>query len=653
MRNYWNSRLNSSIVTILFAIGPIAAAAQFSKPEIQGVDGGERYMYPINPGQPGSLAGNMGELRTTHFHSGIDIRTNNMIGFPVHASKSGYVSRITMGPTGYGNIVYLSHPDGTTTLYAHLNEFVGPLAAHVRQEQYKRKAKTFDIDLFFTKDQFPVRQGDTIALSGNTGSSGGPHVHFDIRDSNNFALDPLKVAGFREVAEKLPPTPEKIALVTLDKNARINDRFGRYEFYAGTRSGSNYAIASPILACGVIGVEILAKDKMATTTSFYGGVNYIEMRVDSQLVFSQAIEKLDITETRAIYTLMDFKTMRNKGSRFYKLYIDDGNTLKFYGSSPGPGKITVKPTRDSRVDITLKDSHGNSSVITFKLRPVTPVKEVKSLEPLTVPLTYDINNNTMTIAAKPYAATGNMAKIYEKGVVTEVAPDYSNQHRATYLIDLRKTLPDSIAAAGQTVITNLRQVIPSGTEYKYYSDNLDIQFPVQALYDTLYLNASVTTQPDGSEVFSIGDRTVPLHKGITVAIRPTQQYTAWNKSLGIYRIAGRSYAYVGSGEVVNGRILFNTRDFGDFTILSDVAPPTIRVVNADQAGARFKIRDELSGIATYEASINGEWVLMHYDAKTATIWSELLDKKASLKGNFELIVTDNAGNQSRFTKKIL
>jgi len=649
MRNFWNSKLNK-FTTLLLLSCPLVTLAQFSKPEIQTANDSEKYIYPINPGQPGSLAGNMGELRTTHFHSGIDIRTNNMIGFPVHASKSGYISRITMTPTGYGNIVYIAHPDGNTTLYAHLNEFTGALADYVRQEQYKRK--TFDIDLYFTKDQFPVKQGDVIALSGNTGSSGGPHVHFDIRDSNNYALDPLKVAGFKEVAENLPPTPEKIALITLDKDARINDRFGRYEFYAGTRSGSNYAIASPILACGTIGVEILAKDKMSAATSFYGGVNYIEMRVDSQLVFSQAIEKLDITETRAIYTVMDFKTMRNKGTRFYKLYIDDGNTLKFYGKSPGPGKITVNPNKDSRIDITLRDSHGNSSVITFKLRPVKPVKEVKTLEPLTVPLTYDINDNTMTVAAKPYAPTTNKAKIYVKGTVTEVEPDYSNQNRAVYLIDLRKALPDSIVAAGQTVITNLRQAVPSGTEYKYYSDNLDIQFPAQALYDTLYLNASSAIQPNGSEVFSIGDRTVPLHKSITIAIRPQQQYSEWTRNLGIYRTAGRGYAYVDKGEVVNGRILFNTRDFGDFTILSDIVPPTIRVVNADQAGARFKIRDELSGIGSFEASINGQWLLMHYDAKTATIWSEQLDKKAPLKGELQLIVTDNAGNQSKFTKKI-
>ena len=264
----------------------------------------------------------------------------------VLASKSGYISRITVSGTGYGNVIYITHPDGNTTLYAHLDKFLGPVGAHVLQEQYQKKLN--EIDLVFQQDQFVVRQGDTIALSGNTGSSSGPHLHFDIRDAQNFALDPLKVAGFPELIDKLPPAAEKIALRTLDINSRINDRFGRFEFYA-QRVGGNYVLTQPILASGNIGVEIVAKDKLAPQSQFFGGVNYIEMSVDSQLVFRQAIEKVNVAETRAIYTLMDFKTMRNKGTRFYKLYVDDGNDLDFYNESPGSGKIKVDPTKESAV----------------------------------------------------------------------------------------------------------------------------------------------------------------------------------------------------------------------------------------------------------------------------------------------------------------
>lgn len=647
MKNYWNLRLNR-IVILWITVSPFFASAQFSKPEVKFDKADEKYLYPINPGQPGSLAGTMGELRSTHFHSGIDIRTNNQIGFPVRASKSGYISRITMEPSGYGNIIYITHSDGNTTLYAHLNNFLGPVARHVLQEQYKKK--TGRIDLHFVENQFPVRQGDTIAISGNTGSSSGPHLHFDIRDPNNFALDPLKVADFKEVAETLPPAPEKIAIRTMDKESRINERFGRYEFYAATRVGNNYSIASPIMAHGTLGVEIIAKDRLAPNSPFYGGVNYIEMRVDSQLVFSQAIEKIDITEPRAIYTLMDFKTFRNKGTRFYKLYIDDGNELKFYGQSPGKGKFSVREDRESMVQITMKDSYGNTSNVTFWLKPVPPVKNVKTLEPLTVPITYDITENTMTVTAKPCTADETPAKVYRHGSVSEILPDYSNFNRSVYLIDLRKQIPDSVVVCDQAIVPAIKATVPSGSEYKYYSDNLNIEFPQQALYDTLFLASTYTVASDSSEYFSIGDRTVPLNKSIRVSFRP-RNVKSWDSLTAVYRVAGKGYSYVG-GELVNGWINFNTREFGQFTILKDKAAPSIKMITANNSAVRFRIRDELSGIKTFEATINGEWLLMHYDAKTATIWSERLDKSKPIRGDFKLMVKDNAGNTSTFTRKI-
>ena len=405
MKNYWNLKL-SKVVLLFFTITPSLAQAQFSKPE-EKFPADETYLYPIYPGQPGSLAGTMGELRTTHFHSGIDIRTNNMIGMPVRASKSGYISRITSSGVGYGNVIYITHPDGNTTLYAHLDKFKGPVAKHILQEQYRLKSG--EIDLYFKSDEFTITRGDTIGLSGNSGSSGGPHLHYDIRDSENNALDPIKVAGFTELVDKYPPAAEKIALRTMDINSRINDRFGRFEFYA-QRVGNNFVIANPIFATGNIGIEIVAKDKLAYKSQFFGGVNHIEVKVDSQLIFKQAIEKVNIAETRAIYTLMDFKTMRNKGTRFYKLYIDDGNNLKFYDQSPGSGKVKVNPRKESSIEIIMKDSDGNASNVSFRLHPDALAKEVPSLEMMSEEITSDIMENTMVVTTKPCATIGQQSQ---------------------------------------------------------------------------------------------------------------------------------------------------------------------------------------------------------------------------------------------------
>ncbi len=570
-----------------------------------------------------------------------------MIGLPVRASKSGYISRITTSGVGYGNVIYIKHPDGNTTLYAHLDKFKGEIAQFILEEQYRKKSG--EIDVYFQPSQFTVTRGDTIGLSGNTGSSGGPHLHFDIRDSRNFALDPLKVAGFSELADKFPPAAEKIALRTLDINSRINDRFGRFEFYA-QRVGDNFIIANPILASGNIGVEIIAKDKLAYKSQFYGGVNHIELLVDSQLIFKQSIDKVNIAETRSIYTLMDYKTMRTKGTRFYKLYIDDGNKLKFYDESPGAGKIKVNPLKESYVKIKLQDSDGNASYLSFSLKPNKPLKEVTSLEVFTPDIATDIAENILVVSAKPCIAAGNKARIYLNGISTEVEPNYYNINQAVYLLDLRKTIPDSIMICDKWFVPSINATIPSRSEYKFYSDMMDITFPEGAIYDTVYLNTNYATTATGKEVYSIGSRNVPLNKTILVSLKTQKKY-AQGPSVAVYRLAGKGYTYIG-GEWINDRVNFNTREFGDFTILQDTVPPTIKQVFVNGSTARFKIKDNLSGIAYYEGMVNGKWVLMHYDNKNGIIWSENLNKKIPMNGLFELTVTDNAGNKAIFKQKI-
>jgi hypothetical protein len=578
----------------------------------------------------------MGELRTTHFHSGIDIRTDNRIGMAVRASKSGYISRASMGPVGYGNVIYITHPDGNTTVYGHLDKFRGALADFVLAEQYR--VQSSEIDLFFREDQFRVKQGDTVAWSGNSGSSGGPHLHFNIQDSNNRALNPLVVASFPEIQDNLPPDVEKIALRTMDINSRINDRYGRFEFYA-QRVGNNFILKAPILAHGTIGVEILSKDKLAYKSPFFGGVNDIEVQVNGQRVFAQAIEKLNLTEPRGIFSLMDFRTMRMKGTRFYKLYIDDGNNLEFYGNSPGQGKITVKEGALSNVDILLKDSYRNGSKLSFKLQYDPIEKRVPNLEPMKRDNEVELIENTYVLSTRP----GTKASVYVNGQVQDKEPDYFNTVRTVFLFDLRQTLPDSIVVNGSTIKTSFKAAIPPATEYTYYGDWMDLKFPADAVYDTLYLATEHTVLPE-SEVFTIGSSLVPLNKSIHVSLKTQREYPK-EQGYAVYRATGKfAYAHIG-GEWINGRIQFNTREFGNFTLLRDSIAPTITPQSITNNTVRFKIRDNLSGVASFKATIDGAWLLMHYDAKSATIWSERQDKDKLMKGPFELEVIDNAGNK--------
>ncbi len=449
---------------------------QFSAPDrpLKFFPEDEGYLFPINPGKPNSLAGTMGELRNTHFHGGIDVRTNNLTGVPVLATQGGFISRATISSFGYGNVIYITHGDGNISVYGHLDKFNGALGEYVKKEQYKRK--TFEIDLFFKTNQYRINRGDTVAYSGNTGGSSGPHLHFEIRNQNNEALNPL-MFGFTEVEDNHAPVAQKIALKTLDINSRINDRFGRFEFYL-IKSGNSYILPKKIFAHGRIGVELLAIDKM-DNSRFRFGINYIEMAADSQKIFSQQIDKVHLAETRGILALMDYKTLKTNGTRFNKLYIDDGNSLDFYEGSIKSGEVYVGNT-EVPVSITLQDAYKNQSVVKFNLIPSFPVSEVLTLESTNKELNFDLLENTLAVSTAPCGSRKTIS-VFSKGVSSDVSPTYYNSSKSVYLFDLQKSIPDSIQSCSGSLAFNFKDIIPSQTEYTYYSDLIEIKFPEGAI----------------------------------------------------------------------------------------------------------------------------------------------------------------------------
>jgi hypothetical protein len=601
------------------------------------------YLFPINPGRTSIITGTMGELRNTHFHAGLDIDTPG-VGYPVFSVHEGYISRATCTTSGYGNVLYITHPDGNTTLYAHLDEFKGAVGEFVRRERYARKVS--EIDLQFSPDQFPVTQGEIIALSGNTGGSGGPHLHFEVRNPENEALNPL-IYEFKEVKDNVAPLVFKVALRTMDPQSRINDQFGRFEFSV-VRSGNTYSLPYPILASGHIGVEILAHDKMENSRFRYG-INYINMSVNNQSLFQQTIDKINLNESRRILTVMDYKTLELKGARYNKLYIDDGNKLDYYpGIFRKSGILVSDPA--TPVQIELKDFNENSSKVNFTLKSSTPLEETPLLGILTRPYESEFHENILKLSVKSCLQVPANIDLWQRGKSTSISPSYKGKNQSVYLIDLREYLPDSIRTCQGTVIYSFQDRIPSETDYTYYSDILDISFPTHALYDTTYLAIDHDTL-QGKESFRIGSRLVPLHQPITITLKPHYIYNP-TRDLGVYRKEGNSFSYL-PAEWRNNRVTFSSREFGEFVIQKDTLPPTITPLSVNATNARLKIRDNLSGISYFEANINGEWLLMVYDYKTGYLKSEKLDKLKPLKGDFELKVVDNAGNEKIYKQKIL
>lgn len=225
------------------------------------------FMFPINPGQSNFLSANMGELRPNHFHAGIDVKTGFAIGLPIYAAQDGYLSRVRVSSYGYGNTIYLTHPNGLVTVYAHLDSFSPAIKNYVLNFQYEKQV--FELDEYVTKDLIKVKKGDIIGRSGNSGSSGGPHLHFEIRDSLENVLNPL-LFGFSEIKDNMAPIIQKIAARPLDINSRVQQEYALKQWDALKKTDGTYQIPGVIEASGSICLEIKVTDKMNETSNLYG-----------------------------------------------------------------------------------------------------------------------------------------------------------------------------------------------------------------------------------------------------------------------------------------------------------------------------------------------------------------------------------------------
>ena len=329
------------------------------------------FQFPIMPGGANSLSGGMGDLRANHFHAGLDIRTGGREGLAVHAAADGYVSRIAVFTGGYGNVIFIKHPNGLTTVYGHLKTLSDTLGTYLREQQYNHK--TFEIDLRPAPNQFPVRQGRVIAASGNTGGSGGPHLHFEVRDAKDNLINPL-LYGFSELHDDVPPYFERIALKTMTPTSRINGEYQRVSYVPVRQSDGTYAITKLITASGLVGIEVLAYDK-TSGSPYRNGISCLEMRLDGREVFSYNMNSFPNEQTRFMNVHENYEVEQMTGQRYHRAYIADGNVLNLYklpGNAQYRGRLPLLDGRPHEVTLTLYDAADHVTRLTFTILPETP-----------------------------------------------------------------------------------------------------------------------------------------------------------------------------------------------------------------------------------------------------------------------------------------
>lgn len=590
---------------------------------------------------PNTLAGTMGELRSSHFHTGIDIRTGGQEGLPVLAADEGYIFRISINPGGYGNAIYIKHPNGHTTVYAHLKNFREDIARYVRNQQYKKQV--FKLNVFTEASTFKVKRGDLIGYSGNSGSSGGPHLHFDVRNRNQDLLNPLHY-GFNEIIDTMPPVAKRLALVPASESSRINGCFERLDVPLRQNNGS-FSPADTLYALGKVGLELFAYDRM-NGTRFKTGINKIKVAINGQTAFITQIDTWPFSKSRQFYNYLNYEILANTGRRFHKLYINEGNTLDFYPVKVNNGYLTLHEGDIHNVEIELTDSYKNTSKVHFILKGGL-AQTIKNQSPRNQ--TWYITGHTLALYAQ---ATDSVHIIIDKKVHNLQADCTNSSGQAVFLWDMRKGIPDQLCINQQTLEDFfIKTLVPAGISYTYYHRMADIRFGKSSLFKPVYLAFEATKDTlTGFQTLIIGHPTIPLYKNITVTYKPGSPMP--DKSVwGVYSVWGTSASYIRSNWT-DKHITFKTNYFGSFKLLADSIPPTIKPQVITQEQLVFKITDNLSGIATINAWVSNHWVLMNYDPKKNLIWSEKKDKTMLFLGKVKLLITDNQGNEAIYETKL-
>ncbi len=525
------------------------------------------------------LSGTFGELRPNHFHAGLDIKpkSGRRQGQPLYAIADGVVSRIRVSAYGYGNAIYIDHPNGYTSVYGHLQRFPDKIAEYVKKKQYE--LKSFEVNLFPKADGLDFKKGGVIGYLGTSGRSFGPHVHFEIRETTSeIPINPLLFGV--EVKDNLPPFLEQLKVYNLnqDRETLSSEIFNTKKINAKTYRISKDTIK---VQSGRIGVALKAYDKLNGAPN-WNGVYGIDLYQDDSLVFNFRAEAISFDESRYINAHLDYADWKKKRSYFNRCYRLPGNYLQAYPTEVNNGVLELKVGQTSNIKLVAKDFKNNQTTLNFKVKREDESPEMDS----------EVFNYIL-----PY----NEASIINKG-------------------DLKLYFKDS------TLYENL---------YAY----------IHTSYDS---SASML-----SDMHHIHKNTTPLHRYYDLKIRPTKTIPdSLKKRAYIADCTGNSVEYFG-GEWDGGYLKTTLRTFGNFCILIDTLPPQIIPTqfksNMNKASRMsFKVKDDKSGLKSYNAYIDGEWILMEFDSKFNTIFHRF-DGKIE-RGKHELLVSvvDGRGNETVF-----
>lgn len=549
----------------------VSWALQSQPSEFSGV-----FLSPLDI--PLKVSGTFGELRGDHFHSGIDFKTEGRIGLPIYSIAEGYVSRIKVSPYGFGRALYLRHPNGYTSVYAHLHRFNERIEAYLAQEQ--KRLQRNEVDLYPDAADLPISAGERIALGGNSGGSAGPHLHFEIRETATEAvLNPLHF-GFDLSDEQYPVLRELSLYQFAGEELVASEQFR----LSATGLGQYRLLGDDLLEVNQpFALGLMTFDQLSGTRN-RNGVYRIDLEVDGNLRYRMQMDRFRFSETRYINSHTDYAQRDCCGKKVHRLYREPLNALSVYQATQAMDLIDLPADSTAEVEIAVYDLANNQSRLKFRVR----------------------------------------------------------------------RLPGEGLEAPQSIPEGMKRLSARQSHF-YAREGLELLFPEGSFYRDIYFEHVV--DPPCGECFSalhqIGSTAIPVHRRFRVSIKLSGRASGIPlEKLCLVRLDQYGFDYEG-GSFRNGMLSAEVRSFGTYAVALDTLAPYLQphnfrsgmVLPAALDELHWRVTDNLSGLESYTARVDGQWTRLYYDAKADKLIMRREDlPQASGPYTLLLEVGDDRGN---------
>lgn len=314
---------------------------------------------------PMQLSGNFGEFRPNHFHAGFDFKTMQKEGLNIYAVADGYVSRIKISTVGNGKTIYINHPNGFTSVYAHLQKSLGKIEEYIKKAHYKEQA--YEIELFPNPEDLIVKKGDTIALSGNTGGSEGPHLHFEFRDTQTEKVINPYFFGFDSfMKDTKKPQISSLVVYPINENSVVNQSKRPVNLNLSLMADGSY-LSQKVLAKGRIGFGIQSYDVFDFSYDKYG-LFKVQTFLNGSPSFGYQLDTFSFDETKYINAFIDFYKYKKTKQRIQKLFMQNPYPLSIIRSDLNYGIIEVSSNFTNLYRIEVSDFYGNTTSVSIPIQ---------------------------------------------------------------------------------------------------------------------------------------------------------------------------------------------------------------------------------------------------------------------------------------------